>query len=76
MGRRYEVAMMEEGLTVMLRQPGGMPIKAWDKFVLAGCGWPERALTKMMHGLASRVEIGYPVIDGEESETRRVWLND
>ena len=76
MGRRYEVSMMEEGLTAMLRQPGGMPIEAWDKFVLAGYERPERAFTKMIHGLASRVEMGYPVVDGEESETLRVWLND
>ena len=77
MGQYYEVWRMEEGLTAMLRQPGGMPIEAWDKFVLAGHERAdERAFTKMMHGLASRVEIGYPVVDGEESEARRVWLND
>ena len=68
---------MREGFLILLRQPGGMPIAAWDKFWLANrIAVEDDALARMMHRLAAEVKIGYWTdANGVESESRRVWLD-
>ncbi len=73
-----DIECIREGLLILLRQPGGMPIVAWDKFWLAnriGDDEDDDALARMMHRLAADVKIGYWTdANGVESESRRVWL--
>jgi len=72
--KRFNAAMV-----LLLEQPGGIPIKAWDHLWLGlevPEGSPMTTFEKGMFRLAEQVVIDYYTdANGVESESRRVWLD-